>query len=128
MIDEEIRADEVDISQVTWTLADMIKSNVRGIICEYLFNNGIVLLESHREHFFDECEHNKPYRVMSEKDITIIFDDTSDDDYYPISIYYTTVYDNEKRYIDSITRECILDFFCRNIAKKLGIEGDPYAK
>ena len=86
-------------------LKDIDKCEIRGLLSEMLFNEGLCIIEMHKEYFFSECEHHKDYKVMHEVDVEIIFQDCEVDPDFPISMSYRTILDSEPHRLDLITND-----------------------
>ena len=83
-------------------LGDIDKGEIKGLLSELLFNEGICVKEYHAEYFFDNCTHGVNYKVMYEKDIEIMFEEGDDED-YPIGIYYSTIFDTQFLHLEYIS-------------------------
>ena len=98
-------------------LGDIEKGEIKGLLSEMLFNEGVCVKEYHAEYFFDSCTHGKNYMIMFEKDIEIMFEEESEDADYPIAMRYSTIFDTRFRYLDNISRKL---FDSLKIKEKIG--------
>lgn len=85
-------------------LGDIEKGEIKGLLSEMLFDDGICVKEYHAEYFFDNCTHGKNYKVMFEKDIEIVFEECDDKD-YPYAISYVTIFDDKHIHMEYISKE-----------------------
>ena len=84
-------------------LKDIEKGELLGLISELLFENGICVIEFHKEYFFDCCTHHREYKIMYAVDVEIIFEECDIDKDYPICMSYRTITDKEAYRLDLIT-------------------------
>ena len=84
-------------------LKDIEKGEIKGLLSEMLFYDGICVLEFHKDYFFDECTHGKNYQVMYEVDIEIKFEKCNNK-YYPYTLSYRTIYSDDFIQLDYITQ------------------------
>lgn len=85
-------------------LKDLQKGEIRGTLCEWFFDLGVIIKEMHAEHFFENCSYNQVYRIYDESDITLIFEEGRDKD-YPIVCKYKTIYNDKEITIDYYSKE-----------------------